>query len=398
MNIRTSIDTQLMELGSFSPIEWLLNSGHLHYTEYEQWRQGSVSYLEDVISLPREQLSEQLQDGAEFSGQLGLTHEPQDYFSWENNATGQQLNLCREPHLSALLSKRWIRQQQDAPQMDLFMDNPAVVTENQLIGCLGDRQWDEAQKCLDRLYQQSPAHLHLGDYEGLIAYGLHTIEPIDADITAVEEELAGLENEIVPLAKQLLSQKARDYLAPAWQRIAEAMESLASTLGHSPLHASYAWEKLQNWPQVKTSILDLQNAETDPRLIARLATAYWFLQEREQALLCWCHLFLLHEEFSELEIEKSPDPQLINIWQVYADIEAEPPLSQFPAWLLLKQPGLVHHIDENYLEKLNNSIFTAVFNLLMANQQQNSAAEMKWRKELQALSPLHLNTYLQRFG
>lgn len=395
MDIRTAIDSQLMELGCFSPIEWLLNSGHLHYEAYEQWRQGDVGYLEDIVSLPHEQLAEQLQEVEVFSGQLGLTNEPQDYFCWQREGASQQLSLCREPQLSALLSKRWFRQQQDAPQMDLFMDNPAVVTENRLIDSLGDRQWNEAQRCLDLLYQQSPGHLHLGHYEGLVAYGLHTLEPIETDLAAIEEELTGLESEILPLAKQLLRQKARDYLAPAWQRVAEAMESLPADSGPSALHASYAWEKLQNWPRVKSSILDKQSADTDPQLKVRLATAYCYLQQREQALLCWCHLFHLDEDFAATQIEKFPDRQLINSWQLYADLEAEPPLSHFPAWLLLQERGLLHHIDSGWLHKLNDPIFKTVLNLLKARHQDNTAEEMGWRKELQLLSPLHLRAYLQ---
>ena len=44
-----TVEQQVQQTGSYSPLEWLLESGLLPYSAYEQWRQGNLKHLEDAI-------------------------------------------------------------------------------------------------------------------------------------------------------------------------------------------------------------------------------------------------------------------------------------------------------------------------------------------------------------
>ena len=249
MNMQHNVDNQLMSLGSYSPIEWLLEAGHLHYADYEAWRMGDIDVLEKNINFTSKELIKHLEKAEKFCLKLGLLREPQDYQGWHQTNSHKELTLSQSPSLTTLLNKQWVRQD-NIPQMDLFMDNPSVVTENKLIDALTSRQWENSKKLVDQLYQQDPNHSQLNGYEDLVAFGFHTNDPVDSHLESIDEERSGLEQEIVPLARQLLQQKSRDYLAPAWQRIAQSLEGYPYDIAYPQSHASYAWEQMQNWQKV----------------------------------------------------------------------------------------------------------------------------------------------------
>ena len=284
MTMQHNVDNQLMSLGSYSPIEWLLEAGHLQYSDYEAWRMGEIDNLEKNIDSPTKELIKNLEQAERFCAKLGLIGETQDYRGWNQDNSFKELTLSQSPTLTSLLNKQWVRQD-DAPQMDLFMDNPSVVTENKLIEALASRQWDDADKLVDQLYQQDANHAQLHGYEDLVSFGHHTETSIGAEpqnqLETIDEERIGLEQEIVPLARQLLQQKSRDYLAPAWQRIAQSLEGQPYNIAYPQSHASYAWEQMQNWKEVKSSILSDDSYIHHGELLFRLSLAYHFLKERE---------------------------------------------------------------------------------------------------------------------
>ncbi|PCJ47315.1 MAG: hypothetical protein COA99_01295 [Moraxellaceae bacterium] len=402
MNMQHNVDNQLMALGSFSPIEWLLEVGHLQYGDYEAWRMGEIDNLEKHIHLPTKELIDGLQQAEKFCHKLGLQGEPQEYRGWDKTNINKNLTLSQSPSLSSLLNKQWGRQD-DVPQMDLFMDNPSVVTENTLIDALASRQWINAEKLVDQLYQQAPNHTQLNGYEDLVAFGKHTENPIEHHLEAIDDERLGLEQEILPLARQLLQQKSRDYLAPAWQRIAQGLEGQPFNIAYPQSHASYAWEQMQNWQQVKQSILDDNTYIHHGELLFRLSLAHFYLREREQSLITLLQLIDLKANHADSELDDSlenfldryPDANFIASWQRFMDLEDEPPFSVFPGWLLLNEAGLVHHINPDNSEQITNPSFHAVHQLLLVKNQAHKDQEIAARKQLNNISPLLLSLYLQ---
>jgi len=373
-DICEAIEKQVMELGCYSPIEWLLQSGYLQYVDYERWRMGGLPYLEDSVLCPKDKLFSQLNKGERFATQFNLVIQTQPLMG---------LKISRDPKLSRLLARLWLRQN-DVPQMDLFMDNPSVVTENKLISALNNRELAKAQSLLAQLVQQVPDHPLLSDYDGLIAYAQQIHKPLAAD--SIREELEYLKTTILPVAQKLLKQTARDYVAPAWRRLAKALTDSACQDSSSDLHASYAWQQMQNWGEVKNSIINTANYRQQPVLLARLAEAFWYLQQWDQCLLCWCHLFGLDAKFGAEEIERQADARLLLMWHNFQDQEL--PDEDFPAWLLLHEPGLVHHI-----QNAEQPLLEVVVHLLRARLQGDD--EMEWRRQLQKLNPALLRVFLE---
>ena len=115
---------------------------------------------------------------------------------------------------------------QDVPQLDLFMDNTVVVTENQLRDALSSRQFDPARQQLTKLSKLNPEHPQLGCYQDLINYGRHCQSNSDIDQQQIAAEMAGLQQEVLPLARDVLGQSARDYIAFAWRRLADNMNNI----------------------------------------------------------------------------------------------------------------------------------------------------------------------------
>ncbi len=384
-DICEAIEKQIMELGCYSPIEWLLQSGYLQYVDYERWRMEELPYLEDSILCPTDKLLSQLNKGEHFATQFNLVIQTQSLTSWQS-ASAMSLKISRDPKLSRLLARLWLRQK-DVPQMDLFMDNPSVVTENKLINALNNRELAKAQSLLDQLDQQVPNHPQLGDYDRLIAYAQHIQKPLAADF--IREELERLKTTILPVAQKLLRQTTRDYVAPAWRRLAKALTDSAHQDSSSDLHASYAWQQMQNWGEVKNTIINTPNYQQQPILLARLAQAFWYLQRWDQCLLCWCHLFGLDAKFSAEEIEHQADARLLLMWHDFKEQELSD--EDFPAWLLLQEPGLIHHIDNQFFENADQPLLEVLVQLLRAQGDD----EMEWRRQLQKLNPTLLRVYLE---
>lgn len=403
MTMQHDVDNQLMSLGSYSPIEWLLDAGHLQYGDYEAWRMGEFDILEKHIHLPTKELVSHLEKAERFCHKLGLVGETQPFSGWNQSNADKELTLSQSPSITGLLQKQWTRQD-DAPQMDLFMDNPSVVTENILVEALANRQWDTAQKYVNKLYQQDPNHAQLHGYEDLVAFGLHTDDPVEDHLDIIDEERQGLEQEIIPLARQLLQQKSRDYLAPAWQRIAQSLEGHPFNVAYPQSHASYAWEQMQNWQQVQHSVLCDESYTHHGELLFRLCLAYYYQRNREQSLIALIQLIDLKANHADSELDDTlenflnryPDAHFKTVWQRFMDLEEEQPFSIFPGWLLLNEPGLVHHMEASQSSRIHNASFFAAHNLLQAKQAKDSDRELSARKTLNDISPLLLTLYLKK--
>lgn len=389
MDICEAIEKQILQLSYYSPIEWLLQSGYLQYGDYERWRQEELPSLVDSIHLANDELISELNEGEHFATKLNLVSENKALTSWKTE-DATVLKFSRQPKLSRMLARLWLRKT-DVPQMDLFMDNPSVVTENKLINALNNRNLAKARNWLTQLSQQTPNHPQLSGYNNLIIYAHQIQEPLTAAEDIIRKELEFLETEILPVAQELLRQTTRDYVAPAWHRLAKALTEWAGDDDKSPdLHASYAWQQMPNWPQVKNSIINTPNYRQHTVLLARLAQAFWYLHQWEQCLLCWYSLFGLDAKIGAEQIEQQPDRQLLQLWHNFNDQENKLSDEDFPAWLLLHEPGLIHHIDNDNAEK---PLLKIIVHLLRARHQGDD--DMEWRRLLQKLNPALLRVFLE---
>jgi hypothetical protein len=213
------IDQQLSQQGKFCLIDWLLSENLLYYAAYEDWRYARLETLEPEIQVEPEALAELMGAAENHCRALELNREAQDFYRWDKRG-GLLLASDRHEHHDALTCQ-WLRSQ-DLPQRDLFMDNSAVVAENRLREALAGRQFDQAQQQLQQLVSLNSQHPRLGAYQDLINYGQHMLANQQIhDSEALAAELQGLQQEVLPLAQEVLGQGARDYLALAWYRLAD---------------------------------------------------------------------------------------------------------------------------------------------------------------------------------
>ncbi len=386
------VEQQLLNKGAYSPLHWLLDCALLPYSAYEQWRYGEFESLEQALACDRQALLERLQDAERCAQALKLVNDPQPYFHWQPDQACRELTLSRNGELARLLAQRWVRPE-DASQLDLFMDSGAAGAENELADCLTNRRWQAAETAYHQLCEIAPNNVHLGSYETLVIYGKH----MDSQPPAAEElaeELAGLEADIAPLARDLLRAQAQDYLAPAWRRLAAVLPKETFDARNPSLHASYAWAQIPDWAQVIGSIEAVADYHQQASLLQRLAHALWHSRRREAALLLWGYLFELAPEQAEQAMDAHPIAALAPIWQDFTDVEPPQPLEYFPAWLLLREPGLAYHIDKSAYPVPSRKAATAIKDLLQIRAE--GGDQVKARERLQAINPILLQQYLEK--
>lgn len=384
--ILSDIEHALMQQGNFCLLDWLLHNNHIFYTDYELWRYGKVNYLEVKINLEADVFANIIESVNTLSENLQLESQQQEYYSWLEQP--RRLKISKNKDLERELTQRWVRPE-DLPQMDLFMDNAAVAIENTLLETLAARQFDRAQIQLEKLTGLNPAHDKLGDYQDLLNYGHHMLNH-SIDQLSIGAEFEGLENEVTPLARTILRQGARDYLAFAWRRLAENLKVQVFDPIQEKHHSSYALMQIPDWRGALASLSEEAERYQQPTLLLRMAQCFEALKKTQQALLYWCLLMELNAEACESAIEAKISPVVWELWQDFWDVNEHFPLAFFPAYLFLRQPGLIHYLDE--IPPLKSPAIIAVIDAIQARVKKED--EIPYRKKLQGISPMLLQLFM----
>jgi hypothetical protein len=407
IELQTQIDTQILEQGAFAPLEFLIESGRLIHGDYESWRRREINSLDDVLMGSKEKIRTQLESAAGYARSIGLVEQPQTFYAWASGAADhgdEPLRLSVDAQLHRLIGGRYVPAQ-NAPQMDLFFDNPVVALTNGIVRALSARNLDETQRQLDRLYAQAPNHSDLAAFDRLLAALGHLDRPIDDP----RRELAFL-LDITPAAKRLLGWEARDLLAPLWRQLADTLWSQAFAIGEPNLHRSFALIQAQDWPGASDAVHREPQWWLHAPLCLRLAQSCFYQQRRSDALTAWFHLcwHAPAEAADALDNRRQPDTGISALWRRFVDCEEDlwprgiPPESaltaaDFPAWLLLREPGLNLQLARDL--PIGNTpaeeTYRTVHRWIDARRANRSADELALRKTLQADHPV-LFRYLKQ--
>ncbi len=407
VELQTQIDTQILEQGAFAPLEFLIDSGRLIHGDYESWRRREITSLDDVLMGSKEKIRTQLESAAGYARSIGLVEQPQTFYAWVSGAVDHgdvPLRLSADAQLHRLIGSRYVPAQ-NAPQMDLFFDNPVVALTNGIVRSLSARNLGETQRQLDRLYAQAPNHADLGAFDRLLAALGHLNRPVDDP----RQELQFL-LDVTPAAKRLLGWEARDLLAPLWRQLADALWSQTFSIGEPNLHRSFALIQAQDWPGAGDAVRREPQWWLHAPLCLRLAQSCFYQQRRSDALTAWFHLCWRApaEAADALGNRRQPDTGISARWRQFVDCEEElwprgvPPESvltaaDFPAWLLLREPGLNLQLAVDLA--LGNTpaeeTYRSVHRWIDARRANRSADELALRKTLQADHPV-LFRYLKR--
>ncbi|MFA7241819.1 MAG: hypothetical protein WC091_17035 [Sulfuricellaceae bacterium] len=337
--IRSAVDRLLLEQGVYSPVELLLAEGRLSFPDYEAWRCGQIATLEEQLSGNPARIRALLKQAGQYAEILGLRAERRDFLSWGNNA-GRMLQVSTDAGFEDLCRTHYQRGG-DEIQLDLFMDNSGNVLANGIVAALAARRAEKAARLVDQLLETDPSHPRLSKLDSL-CNAMHKLSAPLADYGA---ELDYLEGYLAPLAAGELGAGARDFLAPFWRRLADALRGLPYTASMPTRHASYPLGRALDWSGVKAAVLNDAAWQAYPVMRLRLAEAAFHLGERSTALATWCRLCWDFPDKAAQAFAGGalPDKELRPDWERYCELEPasdrEPEFDTpyFPAWLLLER-------------------------------------------------------------
>ncbi|VUD68984.1 hypothetical protein TDB9533_04347 [Thalassocella blandensis] len=355
------VESFLSQHNSFCLLDWLLSENIIAYHDYENWRYGKIDVLQENAGLSEKALQNTRTQMQKISQSLGLEADQQELHCWDKTQA-KLLKFSSNTQIHHAVTAHWMRSQ-DIPQMDLFMDNTAVVVENTLHHALSARDFSEAQKLLTQLTALNAKHAKLGVYRDLILYGEYIAKVENIDAADIEAELDGLALEVTPLAKEALGMNARDFLAFAWRRLSQNLQVNYQPGGsNSKLHPAYALIQIPDWNGAYTLLLEDEALAHNKELLLYFAQCCEQLKLTNALVFAWSKLFDLDPEFAETSIESRQHPQLWHQWQDYWEKFEEAPAQYFAAYLMAKNAGIVHHKIEKL--PLNSNALSAMLEAL----------------------------------
>ena len=390
-----TVEQQVQQNGSYSPLEWLLESGLLPYSAYEQWRQGNLKHLEDAIQADVADWRAWLREGEAHAKALGLVYAVQTFHDWRPEQGDVLLTLSSHAQRSRLLERRWVRPA-DVHQLDLFLDNGATGLEHDLRLALAARNPEKAQRHYQCLSRVAPSHPDLGEYLVLLIYAHHLEQLPTIAAEAALEELQRLVREIAPLARERLRGQAQDYLAPAWRRLAAALPQDSFDPEQPDFHASYPPLQIPDWEAVIRSVQAVPDHAEHAVLLSRLALPLHQCRHTEAAMLAFARISELVPESSPTDLVPTIATRLLHRAIEFESLDEPLSAADFPAWLLAQEPGLLHHLDRIDTPVPTGAAFLAMTELLRTRARHGD--EVAARKRLQELSPALLRAYLEKSG
>ena len=263
--LQQAVDRLLLEQGVYTPLELLLAEGRLLFGDYEQWRQGEIEWLDDLLFGDPQQSQVLLQQAETYAAALGLVAETLHYHPW-GAEPGRLLRFSPQAGLDRLFHTRY-RKPADEPQLDLFMDATGTTLVNGIRAALAERDYAEASRLLQGLFDADPGNSQLGELEQLVQATARLASAVE-DATA---ELQYLQEELVPLSLDLLGTNSRDFLAPFWRRLGQALGGHAFDPRQPDLHVSYMALQAEDWQQLQASIEQVADWRRQPVLLRRYA-------------------------------------------------------------------------------------------------------------------------------
>lgn len=220
------------------------------------------------------------------------------------------------------------------------MDAGGTTLVNGIRQALIGRDHAEAHRQLDLLFETDPGNNRLGSLEQLV----EAAEQLPLPVQDVAFEQVYLQQQLRPLAGDLLGAGSRDFLAPFWCRLLQAVRGQAFDPRQPELHASFMALQLEDWGLVQQSIEELADWTAQPLLLRRYAMACGRLQQTERAACCWFRLCWGFPEQADV-IGREAEPLWRHRWRCFLELEPELPNRDFPAWSLLESPALSERLE-----------------------------------------------------
>ncbi len=375
----------LLEHGEYAPLELLIRLGRLGYADYEAWRRGDGAPLASRLRGNPERIAALLEGAAAYCRARGLEHVTDEWTAW--GAPDQELQLAQDPQWRELLAGRY-RVPATRTQLDLFEDAGATVLERDAADALSRGAPEAAEQAVAALAERCPDHPRLGAYQRL-ASGLQPPASIDDPAAYLDAVLEALE----PAATEVLGAGARDFLAPHWRALTDALAAdQPFDPGRPRLHASYTAARAADWEAVHAAVLAEPGWGHHPVLIERLLEAARHRGDRDGALAAAARLCWDHPEDAERVLPG--DERLGATWQAFADSDPELATADFPAWCLLFRGWRLPALEAGTVAHAEALETARAADAVVAARQEDSADEGAARRRLQTQRPELLEQYL----
>ncbi len=210
------VDQIISDLGYYSPIELLLRQGRLRYADYENWRYGNIDFICEQLMGSAKRINSLLTSAQNYVQKLELSPQPAEFYGWKGDKANQLLVFARaDSEVDITLINTQYQRQQPVPQLDLFFDNEGVQLVNELIQALAGRDAQLAEYKLNQLEQVEPGHALCGQAAQLLE-ALQQLE-LPTSLPLTLQQLNDIENHLLPLAKEVMQGRVRDFIAPFWR-------------------------------------------------------------------------------------------------------------------------------------------------------------------------------------
>jgi len=395
--IRQRVDQLLLEQGEYLPLEFLLYEGRLNYSDYEAWRNGELATLDSALFGNVEQIQQQLLQAAAYLQQRGWQAQTITYVAWQHHpapADSKTLRFSDNNTLDGYFHQRY-HQPPDQPQMDLFTDAPATSLVNGIIQALIDRNSSEARRLLEGLYETAPDNVRLGELDCLV----DAAESLDSPVNNLSDELRILQEQLVPLAQDLLGKDSRNLLIPLWRRMSSALQSQPYQIARAELHLSYTAGQAQDWALVRRAVERERAWQADPILLMRHARACELAHDQAAALQSWFRLCWQYPQQCDA-LESGGNPQLHHHWITFLELDPELPTPSFPAWLLIRKPGLTSTLPDPAHDPASPGSYRVAYRLQCRQLSGNSSdnGNIALRAQLKQQDPALFQHFLDKIA
>lgn len=385
------VDEIITDLGYYNPLELLLRQRHLRYSDYERWRNGEIYFICETFMGSSKRINTLLESARDYVLALDFIADTYHLSSWSGEKANDRLEFCTAVNAihRDLLSTQYLRKE-NAPQMDLFFDNQGVQLANGIIHALSSRDIKGSEEKLKQLEQIEPNH-------ALCVQGKQLLLALKKQqqgntLSDTRQELNYLQQQLAPLAKDVLKGLARDFMAPFWRRLASNLIATFYDEQNPDLNVVYCYAQILLWPEVINSIHDIPQWQQYPALFCQLSHACYQDNQRIKSIQILCDYCWLHPQ---ADVFLPDDNKSVQAWQKFTDLDLDEKWGwqHFPAWLLFNEPGLAKHIQANSSSGV--SAFKVLQQLLQAEQDKGEV-NVDLRLKLQTAHPGIFNYFLNR--
>ncbi|MFB3105397.1 MAG: hypothetical protein ACE1ZA_10770, partial [Pseudomonadales bacterium] len=129
--VHAAIQSLLLNHGSYTPLELLIELDAVSYADYEAWRLGLRSTLTECVAGGDASTQHLVDTAAAWAERLGLESRDIEYYGWEGRE-GTRLVATGHAGINRLLCTEYAPKQ-DRTQLDLFFDSAENAAVNTLL-------------------------------------------------------------------------------------------------------------------------------------------------------------------------------------------------------------------------------------------------------------------------